>query len=111
MTNKLIHSAALLAMVLVGTQGQLLGQATPASAGPKRPMSILHAMEFPSKSAALTRPSGSQSEAVALGFAKVKTYQFRTVDYPGAKTSDTWDNNNGTAVGSFNFSTSASIPF
>jgi hypothetical protein len=113
MTNKLIHSAALLAMVLLGTQGQLLGQAIPAvaSAVPKRPLTILHSMEVPSKPSPATRPSGSQSEAVALGLAKEKTYQFRTVDYPGANSSDSWDNNNGTAVGSFVFADGGDVPF
>ena len=114
MTNKLLHSVAILVMVWVGMQGQVLaGQATPAgaSAGPKRPMSILHPMDVPPKPSAAIRPTGSQSEAVALGLAKVKTYQFRTVDYPGANSSDSWDNNNGTAVGSFTFPTGSPIAF
>jgi hypothetical protein len=114
MTNKLLHSVAILVMVWVGIQGQLLvGQATPAvaSAGPKRPLSILRAMDVPPKLAPAIRPTGSQSDAVALGLAKVKSYQFRTVDYPGANSSDSWDNNNGTAVGYFAFSTGGDVPF
>src|ERR1700722_938093 len=95
MTNKLIHSAALLAMVLLGTQGQLLGQATPAvaSAVPKRPLTILHSMEVPSKPPPATRPSGSQSEADGdiVGFyaAPAATHGFllsggvyRSIDFP-----------------------------
>jgi hypothetical protein len=114
MTSKLFHSVAIVAMVLVGMQGQrLAGQATPGGtgAGLQRPLSILHAMDVPSKPPATVRPTGSQSDAVALGLAKVKAYQFRTVDYPGASSSDSWDNNNGTAVGSFTFSTGGNIPF
>jgi uncharacterized membrane protein len=108
MTNKPLHSVAILVIVWVGMQGQLLaGQAILAngSAGPKRPLSILHSMDVPPKSPVAIRSTGLQSDAVALGLAKVKTYQFRTVDYPGASSSDSWDDNNGTAVGSFTFST------
>jgi hypothetical protein len=114
MTGKLLHPAAILAMVLVGMQSELLaGQAPPATAnaGPKRSLSILHAMEVPPEPSAAIRPNGSQSEAVALGLAKVKAYQFRTVDYPGASTSQAFDNNNGTAVGSFTFSNVGYIAF
>jgi hypothetical protein len=114
MTNKLLHSLAILVMVWVGMQGQVLAaQATPAGgiAKPKRPLSILHSMDVPLKLPAAIRPTESRSEAVALGLAKVKTYQFRTVDYPGANSSDSWDNNNGTAVGSFAFSTGGDVPF
>lgn len=114
MTNKLLHSVAILVMVWVGMQGQVLAaQATPAGgiAKSKRPLSILHPVDVPLKLPAAIRPTGSQSEAVALGLAKVKTYQFRTVDYPGANSSDSWDNNNGTAVGSFTFPTGSPIAF
>ena len=54
-----------------------------------------------------------QQDAVALGLAKAKVYKFATADYPGASQSIVFDNEGGTAIGTFTFdpSTSPSTAF
>jgi hypothetical protein len=49
-----------------------------------------------------------QQDAVALGLAKAKVYKFATADYPGASQSVVFDNEGGTAIGTFTFDPSTS---
>jgi hypothetical protein len=44
-----------------------------------------------------------QQDAVALGLAKAGVYKFATADYPGASQSIVFDNEGGTAIGTFQF--------
>src|SRR5258707_9552400 len=54
-----------------------------------------------------------QQDAVGLGLAKAKVYKFATAGYPGASQSIVFDNEGGTAIGTFTFdpSTSPSTAF
>ncbi len=49
--------------------------------------------------------------AVALGSAKTKVYQFASADFPAASYSQVYDRNLSTVVGSFSYTSSGSIPF
>jgi hypothetical protein len=68
-------------------------------------LAILALAFFAGKCELSTAQSGdikrSDPGPVADGTAKNKTYKFRSIDYPGADTSNIYDFNGKTAVGSF----------
>jgi len=109
MTRKLRYSLAILAMTFfVGQSWLLLAQSAPTAGGTETLRSfrlrLNQCLPLNSHTAAQpTATAGSYSDAVALGLAGTKVYQFRSVDYPGATGSFLQDYNEKVAVGDFNY--------
>ncbi len=110
MTNKLFHTLAILAVAFFAVQGQpLMAQSEAANGGNS---SGLHRLLPGLDSRVVVRQAGaSHPDPVALGLAKVKTYKFRSVDYPGGFGTDIWDFDHGTAVGNYGEGSYYYIPF
>jgi hypothetical protein len=103
MTGKLIQSLAVLGLALFLQSHPLTAQSASTANGSEshRLLSFRDPLA-PANSHATANPSTvPHPDAVALKLARVKTYQFRTVDYPGAFASAAYDVNNTTAVGTF----------
>jgi hypothetical protein len=105
MTRKLTYSLAILAMAFFVGQGWLLlAQSAPAAGGreAKRLLGLHQTRGFSLSSHSATHETATPatySDAVALGLAETKVYQFRSVDYPGAASSFVQDYNEKVAVG------------
>ncbi len=114
MTSKLFHSLTILAMAVFAVQCQPL-MAQPEAANGRNSggvQGILPGFDFRVPSRVVSRQAGpSHPDPVALGFAKVKTYKFRSVDYPGGASADIWDFDHGTAVGNYGNGPSEIIAF
>ncbi len=108
MTRQLRYSMAILAMTFfIGQCWLLLAQSAPTAGGREtlRPLRLRLNRGLPVNSHTgiqATTTAGSYSDAVALGLAGTKVYQFRSVDYPGATDSFLQDYNEKVAVGDFN---------
>jgi len=103
MTGKLMQSLAVLAFALILRSHPLTAQSASAGNGSEshRLLSFRDPLT-PANFHATANPSTvPHPDAVALKLARVKTYQFRTVDYPGAFSSAIFDVNKATAVGLF----------
>ncbi len=105
MTGKLLHSLLILGMTFLCGQHRLLAQSTADGSHAKRALhGIGHFPVVPGHShAAALQTAGRPPDASALGLAKKKVYQFRSVDFPGANGSNAIDFNDGTAVGWFEY--------
>lgn len=106
MTRKLLHSLLILGLTLFCGQNRLLAQSISADGSHAKPalQSIAHFPVVPENSpAAALQTTGPRPDAFALGLAKKKVYQFRSVDFPGANGSNAIDFNDGTAVGWFEY--------
>ncbi len=106
MTTTLAQSLLLLGLIFLCGQDRLLAQS--ASAEGSHAKRVLHGIgHFPvvpeSFHAALLHTAGPVPDAVALGLAKKKVYQFRSVDFPGSSGSNAIDFDDGTAVGWFEY--------
>ena len=105
MTRKLRHTVAILAMtIFVGQSCPLRAQSAPPVGGREalRSLSLRRNRGLPLNSRTSihqTATAGTYSDAVALGLAGTKVYQFRSVDYPGAASSFLQDYNEKVAVG------------
>ena len=104
MTKNLIYSLLILTLAVVAGQAQSMAQSAAdmsESVSPNSP----HFYESLRASARARAATGTvkppASEAVESGPAKVKTYIFTTLDYPGADGSIAFDFNDGIAVGRF----------
>ncbi len=116
MTNKFLHSLAILALALSAAQAQQsMAQSDPAHKGValsplarrQRLQARLHlGADEPNQSPnAPPRAEGVESPK------KAKVYNLRTVDYPAATRSEVFDYNDGSAVGYFQFDSSPSTAF
>ena len=109
MTRKLFYSLAILGLTFLAGQGQvLMAQSGSAAAGVinapfgARPV-------VPGLPVFLTGPRqkiASRADAAALGLTKQKVYQFRTVDFPAATSSQLYDFADGMAGGNYAFGSS-----
>lgn len=102
MTGKLLHSLLILGLTFLCGQHRPLAQSTYSDGSHAK--RALHGIgHFPvvpeSLHAAALQTTGPVPDAVALGLAKKKVYQFRSVDFPGASGSNAIDFDDGTAVG------------
>jgi probable HAF family extracellular repeat protein len=109
MTRKLFHSLAILGLTFLAGQGQvLMAQSAPAATG------IINAPfgarpGFPGVPVFQTgarQKTGSHTNAAALELTKQKVYQFRTVDFPAATSSQLYDFADGIAGGYYAFGSS-----
>jgi probable HAF family extracellular repeat protein len=107
MKKKIFHALAILAFaIFVGHGPRLMAQtdSSGGSSGPNMRRDLPHWLKpFMEAGAAASQTAGVPEDAVEMGLAKKKTYQFRTVDYPAAITSLTLDYNDGIAGGYFQF--------
>ncbi len=108
MNKKLLHSLAILALALLAAKCELL---TAQSGDIKRSgteLPGLHQALAPANSHADSRqPPESHPDPGAEGMAKIKGYEFRSIDYPGAYDSQVYDFNGKTAVGCVDSESSA----
>ena len=109
MTRKLFYSLAILGLTFFVAHGQvLMAQSAPAATG------IINAPfgarpGFPGVPVFQTgarQKTGSHTDAAALGLTKQKVYQFRTVDFPAATSSQLYDFADGIAGGFYAFGSS-----
>jgi uncharacterized membrane protein len=106
MTGKLLSSLLILGLTFLCRQNRLSAQSPSANGRhAKRALrGIGHFPIVPENFHPATRPTtGSHLDAVAMGLAKKRVYQFRSVDFPGANGSNAIDFNDGTAVGWFEY--------
>src|ERR1700683_709042 len=89
MTSQLFHSLVVLIPALFAAQGRpLMAQSADGDGGTRAPSSQI--LE-------------SDRDAGAIGRAKTKGYEFRSIDYPGGELSQVYDFNAKTAVGCVDF--------
>ena len=114
MTRKLVHSLAILGLMFLAGQGQvLMAQSAPAATG------IINA-PFGARPGFLgplglktgaRQKTGSHMDASALGLTTQKVYQFRTVDFPAATSSQLYDFADGIAGGYYAFGSGSQTAF
>jgi uncharacterized membrane protein len=103
MTRTLFHSLTILMLGLFATQGRLLTAQCPNGVGQIDPLALRQERRR-ELAPAISRARSSQipepdRDAAALGPAKTKIYQFRSIDYLGAASSQVYDFNGKTEVG------------
>jgi hypothetical protein len=103
MTRKLVRSLAIPGLMAVLLSLPLTAQSTApaANSGAQRRLDFWDPPNPANFHAIANRSTKPHPDAVAQKLARVKTYQFRTVDYPAAYGSAVFDANRGTAVGVF----------
>jgi uncharacterized membrane protein len=104
MTRKLLHTLSILVLALFATQGRLLKAQSADRAGSTRDSLGLRQERRRELALANSRASSSQiptsdRDSGAMGLAKTRGYEFRSIDYPGASYSVVFDFNGETAVG------------
>jgi probable HAF family extracellular repeat protein len=109
MTRKLFYSLAILGLTFLAGQVQvLMAQSAPAATGiinapfGARP-GLPGVPVFPTGA---RQKTGSHTDAAATGVTKQKVYQFRTVDFPAATSSQLYDFADGIAGGFYAFGSS-----
>ncbi len=115
MSNRMFHSLAILLLATCSvTATRLMAQMDPGeSSDALNARRDFSPWPDPSlKPDAAVQPTGETFEdAVAMGMAKKKTYQFRTVDYPAAINSVIYDYADGIAGGYYQFYQAGSQAF
>jgi probable HAF family extracellular repeat protein len=109
MTRKLFYSLAILGLTFLAGGGEvLMAQSAPAAPGAINvPFGARPGSPGVPVSQTGARPSiGSHKDAAALGLTEQKVYQFRTVDFPAATSSQLYDFADGIAGGNYAFGTS-----
>jgi probable HAF family extracellular repeat protein len=110
MARKLFHSLVILGLTFLARPGQVLrAQSTSSLSAINAPTFIRPGFrDLPNFRACGQKAMGSQPHAPATGLATQKVYQFRTVDYPAATSSQIFDFADGMAGGFYAFGTSES---
>jgi probable HAF family extracellular repeat protein len=108
MTRKLFYSLAILALTFLAGQSQvLMAQSASATGVINAPFGARPGFPGVPVFQAGARPStGSHTDAAGLGLTKQKVYQFRTVDFPAATSSQLYDFADGKAGGNYAFGSS-----
>jgi len=108
MTRKLFYSLVILGLTFLAGQGQvLMAQSASATGVINAPFGARPGFPGVPVFQAGARPStGSHTDAAGLGLTKQKVYQFRTVDFPAATSSQLYDFADGIAGGYYAFGSS-----
>ena len=109
MTRKLYHSLIILALTFLALQGQMLmAQSAPAASGLiNAPFGARPGFPgLPVFPTGARQKTGTRTDAAALGLTTQKVYQFRTVDFPAATSSQLYDFADGKAGGYYAFGSS-----
>ncbi len=104
MTRKVLHSLTILVLALFMTQGRLLmAQSANGDGGTRDSLGLRQERRrelAPVNSRATSsKIPKSDRDAGAIGLAKTKVYQFRSIDYPGSVDTKPYDFNGKTVVG------------
>jgi probable HAF family extracellular repeat protein len=101
MNKNLLHSLAILALAFLAGKCELLtAQSGDVNRGGTELPGLHHGLALANSLATSSQIPESDRDPGAIGLAKTKGYEFRSIDYPGEDLSLVYDFNGKTAVGS-----------